>query len=249
VIAVAVLSAMLAAASALVTRPSPRQRLRVLIEPAACGSTSASGSCDGSAESPTAPHGRPGMLRVAAAAGVVLAGVVVVGGVLGAILGGAGGLVVARLRGPAAGPQIAPGDVPVVVDLLAGCLAGGTGMADALDAAAVAGCEGLAVACRSVAGALRAGTPPTQAWQPWLADPWLAPVARTAVRTAATGAAAAEDLRRTSARLRAQRIAEAQHRIRRASVWLVVPVGLCFLPAFVVLAVVPLVVGLLPSLR
>jgi tight adherence protein B len=37
--------------------------------------------------------------------------------------------------------------------------------------------------------------------------------------------------------------------VRRASVWLVVPLGLCFLPAFVLLAVVPLVIGLVPALR
>jgi hypothetical protein len=49
--------------------------------------------------------------------------------------------------------------------------------------------------------------------------------------------------------LRAQRRAAAQHRVRQASVWLVVPLGLCFLPAFILVAVVPLVVGLLPSLR
>jgi Flp pilus assembly protein TadB len=145
--------------------------------------------------------------------------------------------------------SVNPDDVPVVVDLVAGCLAAGAAMPDALDAAAVAAGDVLRQTCRVVAAALRSGVPPDEAWEAWLGDPALAAVARTAVRTSHTGAAAAEDLRRTSARLRARRRAAAQHRVRSASVWLVVPLGLCFLPAFVLVAVVPLVIGLLPTLR
>jgi Flp pilus assembly protein TadB len=142
-----------------------------------------------------------------------------------------------------------PDEIAVVIDLVAGCLAGGTGLPDALDAAALAAGERLGASCHEVAVALRSGVPVDEAWQVWAADPWLAPVARTAVRTAASGAAAAAELRRSSARLRARRRSAAQHRVRAASVWLVVPLGLCFLPAFVLVAVVPLVVGLVPSLH
>jgi Flp pilus assembly protein TadB len=153
------------------------------------------------------------------------------------------------VRPPIAVTRVDPDDVAVVVDLVAGCLAAGASLPDALDAAAVAAGETMRADCHAVAAALRSGVPPDEAWRAWLTDPWLAPVARTAVRTSQTGAAAAEDLRRTATRLRAKRRAAAQHRVRRASVWLVVPLGLCFLPAFVLVAVVPLVVGLVPSLR
>jgi pilus assembly protein TadC len=187
--------------------------------------------------------------RVVAAAGIVVAGTVMVGGAAGVVVGVVGAAVAVRIRPRVTLPRVDPDEVPVVVDLLAGCLAAGAGMPAALDAAAVAGGDVLRDGCHQVAAALRMGIPATEAWAGWLADPWLAPVARTAERTAQSGAAVAEDLRRTSARLRARRRTAAQHRVRQASVWLVVPLGLCFLPAFVLVAVVPLVVGLLPSLR
>jgi Flp pilus assembly protein TadB len=187
--------------------------------------------------------------RVAVVAAVATAGVVAIGGPLGLALGLGGATVVAVVRPKPAVPGVNADEVPVVVDLIAGCLAAGALLPDALDAAAVAGDDVMRSACRAVATALRSGAPPEEAWRGWLADPWLAPVARTAVRTTQTGAAAAADLNRTASRLRARRRAAAQQRLRQAAVWLVVPLGLCFLPAFVLLAVVPLVVGLVPSLR
>jgi pilus assembly protein TadC len=183
------------------------------------------------------------------AAIVLVAGVVAVGGPIGVVLGVIGAGVAALVRSREGEPQVDADDVPVVVDLIAGCLAAGATLPDALDAAARVADHVMGSACRSVAAALRSGTPPEEAWQIWLADPWLAPVARTAARTTATGAAASADLRRTSTRLRARRRAAAQHRVRQASVWLVVPLGLCFLPAFILVAVVPLVIGLVPTLR
>jgi Flp pilus assembly protein TadB len=189
------------------------------------------------------------LLRLLAAAVVAAAGIVVVGGLVGIGLGCGGAAVVVLVRPRLSAPLVNPDDVPVVVDLVAGCLSAGASLPDALDAASVAAETALRDACTVVATALRSGAPPEEAWRTWLADPWLAPVARTAVRTSQTGAAAAADLSRTSTRLRARRRAAAQHRVRQASVWLVVPLGLCFLPAFVLVAVVPLVVGLVPSLR
>jgi Flp pilus assembly protein TadB len=187
--------------------------------------------------------------RLATATVMVIAGVVVIGGPLGVAVGLVAAVIVAVVRPQRAGLQPNLDDIPVVVDLVAGCLAAGASLADALDAASVAADDVTRAACCEVAAALRSGAPPEDAWRAWLDDPHLAPVARTAVRTSQTGAAAAADLSRASTRLRAQRRAAAQHRVRQASVWLVVPLGLCFLPAFVLVAVVPLVVGLLPSLR
>jgi pilus assembly protein TadC len=40
-----------------------------------------------------------------------------------------------------------------------------------------------------------------------------------------------------------------QERVARASVWVVLPLGLCFLPAFVLVGVVPIVMGLLHTLH
>jgi Flp pilus assembly protein TadB len=239
---VTVLAALVAALAAGLTgrpRPASRQRLTEALRPATAGSLDMAAT----------PEIRRSPLRFALAAAVMIAAVVTIGGPvgLGAGLIGAGVVAVARPGRPVS--QVNPDDVPVVADLVAGCLAAGASLADALDAAAIAGAEVMRDSCREVAGALRSGVPPDEAWRAWLADPWLAPIARTAVRTTQSGAAAAADLRRTSARLRTRRRAAAQHRVRQASVWLVVPLGLCFLPAFVLVAVVPLVIGLVPSLR
>jgi Flp pilus assembly protein TadB len=238
--ALAVVAAMMAAGCVGRSRPGSHQRITAVLPSAATG------SIEGSAVG--APGPRLSAVRLSGSAVVLVAGVVV-GGPLGIMLGIAGAAVVVLVRPRDAMERVNPDDVPVVVDLIAGCLAAGASLSEALDAAAVAADEVMRAECRAVAGALRAGLPPDEAWRAWLSDPWLAPVARTAVRTTQTGAAAAEDLRRTSTRLRARRRAAAQHRVRQASVWLVVPLGLCFLPAFVLVAVVPLVVGLLPSLR
>ncbi|MBV9488019.1 MAG: type II secretion system F family protein [Frankiaceae bacterium] len=139
-------------------------------------------------------------------------------------------------------------DVPVVLDLVAGCLTAGIAVSDALDVAASVAPEPIAVRCRSTAAALRAGVPPDDAWQEWRDEPVLAGVARSAMRTAMSGAALAADLRRTASRIRARRRAALQRRVRRSSVWLVIPLGVCFLPAFVLVAVVPVVIGLVPAL-
>jgi pilus assembly protein TadC len=234
-----VVLAMVAAGGVLRPRPRPQRRVTALL---------------GRAATEPNPSSRPAWrsgsaVRVAAAAVAFVAAVVVIGGVVGIGLGLGAAAVVATIRPSPSAAGVVPDDVPVVVDLIAGCLAAGATMSQALDAAAMAADGQLRAACIRVATALRAGSPPDEAWQLWLADPRLAPVARTVLRTAETGAAAAAELLRTSSRLRAVRRSVTQHRVRQAAVWLVVPLGLCFLPAFVLVAVIPIVIGLVPSLR
>lgn len=144
---------------------------------------------------------------------------------------------------------VPPDEVALVIDLVAGCLDAGATLPQAIDAAGIASRGLLRERCVTVASAMRAGATGAEAWQDWFADPSLAGFARTAARTSLSGAAAAADLRRAATRLRAQRRARAQQRVHQASVWLVVPLGLCFLPAFVLVAVVPIVLGLFPALH
>jgi hypothetical protein len=59
----------------------------------------------------------------------------------------------------------------------------------------------------------------------------------------------AGDLRRFAGELRRSDTAERRGRAQRAAVWVVLPLGLCFLPAFLLLTVPPVVVALLPGLR
>jgi pilus assembly protein TadC len=184
-------------------------------------------------------------LRWALAAGTALAGWLGIGGVIGMVLGfgaGAGIIVTARLAGRT--PTASPDAVPVVVELMAGCLAAGLTMPDSLVAASVAGDPVTARACLAAADALRRGAPADEAWHSWMSDPWLATVARSTARTTQSGASVADELRRVATRLRSRRHARIQQRVQQASIWAVIPLGLFFLPAFVLLAVVPVVVGL-----
>lgn len=167
-----------------------------------------------------------------------------IGGLFGWLVGLGTALGVLLTSRPPAPPVAVAEDVPVVVELLAGCLAAGLAMPEALDAASVAGDPVTRDACLAAAAALRRGAPAVEAWEAWYADPWLEPVARTTARTTQSGAAAADDLRRVAARLRARRHSRIQQRVQQASVLSVIPLGLLFLPAFVLVAVVPMVIGL-----
>ena len=64
---------------------------------------------------------------------------------------------------------------------------------------------------------------------------------------ALTGAPSAALLYAQAARLRRERNRAAEQRAAALGVKLVVPLGLCSLPAFVCLGVVPVLLGLLPS--
>ena len=149
-------------------------------------------------------------------------------------------VVVGRRRPPPADRL----DVPLLADLLAACLAAGASNGYALRAAACASAEA-AAACRPVADRLAAGVTPRDAWSSWAGRPELAPIARACVRAADSGAATTQELRRAGDRARARRRAELTRRAHRAAVWAVLPLGVCFLPAFVLVGIVPFALGLL----
>jgi pilus assembly protein TadC len=143
----------------------------------------------------------------------------------------------------------APDEVSLTADLMAACLAAGAAVPDALAAALVGAGPWLRARGEPVVAGLRSGAPASEAWSDWLRDERLAPVARTCVRTAGSGAAAAAELVRVAARMRSVRRTQSQQRVARAAVWIVLPLGGCFLPAFVAVGVVPLVISLLERLQ
>jgi pilus assembly protein TadC len=97
---------------------------------------------------------------------------------------------------------------------------------------------------RRVAGLLALGADPTAAWAGARSTPELAAFARAAGRSAGTGAALARSARTEGTRLRAALTDAAEARAQRAAVLITAPLGLCFLPAFLVLGIVPVVLGL-----
>jgi pilus assembly protein TadC len=186
---------------------------------------------------------RPG---VAVLGALAVAGVLVAGSSLWLPGLAAGGALLAAVRRSRRGTG--DGDVALLVDLLASCLAAGAPTADAVAATATA-LPGTRAQQLSVVGArLRAGDQPSEAWAAWLGDPVVAPVARACARGASSGAAVADELGRAAARIRAGRAAATQRRVAAAGVWVVLPLGLCFLPAFVLVGVVPIAVGLVEQM-
>lgn len=134
--------------------------------------------------------------------------------------------------------------LPLLLDLVAAALRAGQPVASALELAAPAGQRGVQSILGQVAGLLRLGADPDQAWLLATTDPRLAPVARAAARSASSGARLALGFEQLATELRAEARAAAEARAQRAGVWAVAPLGLCFLPAFICLGVVPTVVGI-----
>jgi pilus assembly protein TadC len=138
-------------------------------------------------------------------------------------------------------------DLPLALDLLAACLTGGALPADAAQAvaAAVGGpCGGRLAA---VSAALAVGTAPAAAWRALAGDSEddpLAPAARALARAAEGGAPVAAVVSRLAADARAEARSRGEQAARRVGVHAVAPLGLCFLPAFVLLGIVPVVAGL-----
>jgi pilus assembly protein TadC len=141
--------------------------------------------------------------------------------------------------------------VPLLADLVAACVSAGATIDAALDAATAATDGPLADDVRTASNTARLGVPARAAWAPLLAPERPAPVralARAVVRSAESGAAPAALLRTVADDARAAARTAGEVAARRAAVAAVLPLGLCFLPAFVLLGIVPLVAGLFASI-
>ncbi|RZU34281.1 type II secretion system F family protein [Blastococcus saxobsidens] len=133
-------------------------------------------------------------------------------------------------------------ELPVACELIAGCLAAGLPVTAALAAVGGAAPDPLGAQLRRIAALSRLGAEDRQAWADVPAP--LAALGRVLVRAGESGAAAVPALRALAQELRSSARSEAQAAVQRAGVWVLAPLGLCFLPAFVCLGVVPLVLGI-----
>lgn len=95
-----------------------------------------------------------------------------------------------------------------------------------------------------VAAALELGSEPAAAWAEWIGDPTYGPLGRALLVTGESGSSVAGRLDSVSKRLRTEAAQAALARSQRVGVALMAPLGLCFLPAFVCLGVVPVIVGI-----
>lgn len=230
-------------ALALLTVPPPRSgraRLALLVPARA----HAPGEPDGTSPARWLPA------LAGLAAGLLTA--TLIGGWAGIILAGLCAVLVAwgcRRLVAVAGRPAAPDPLSMAAawDLMAACLHAGLPVADSVRAVAErlpgpAGGE-----LRSVADRLALGAAPHVAWEVPEGSP-LHRVARAARRSAHSGAALAEVAVAASTDVRATARELAAARGQRAAVLITGPLGLCFLPAFLVLGVAPVVIGLASGL-
>ena len=98
------------------------------------------------------------------------------------------------------------------------------------------------------ASRLRLGADPEKTWRTLVDDPALAPLGRALARAQATGAPVATTVERLADDLTRNARAEVEDRARAVGVKAAVPLGICLLPAFLLLGVVPVVGGLLSNL-
>ena len=139
-------------------------------------------------------------------------------------------------------------DLPALVHLLASALETGADLPGALRLVCDALPGAAAEALEGVPSRLELGLDAEAAWKPVLERRGLAPLARSLVRAARSGSAVGPEIDRLARDLHEQSRNAVEERARTVGVRAAVPLGLCLLPSFVVLGVVPVAAGLLRSL-
>lgn len=139
-------------------------------------------------------------------------------------------------------------ELPHLVDLFAATLRSGAAPG-----------AGLAVVCAALPGAaadrlgtvsarLALGIDPVQVWESLAEDPDLAPLGRTLARAQATGASVVRSVEHLADELAGRARGDVEERARAVGVKAALPLGLCLLPAFILVGIVPVVAGLLGTL-
>jgi Flp pilus assembly protein TadB len=141
-------------------------------------------------------------------------------------------------------PTVAARQLPMAADLIAACIAAGASPVSAAQAVgeALAGPVGERLA--RGAAEVRLGAEPAEAWRQLASLPGAGALARLLERADESGVPAAVPVGRLATEARAEWGRAATARARRAGVMVTAPVGLCFLPAFIAVGVLPVVIGL-----
>jgi pilus assembly protein TadC len=231
----AVAALLLVAAGGSVGRPA--RRLRLLTRQSSAGERAR-------------PSWWPDRIRLGAAlAGV--AALVLVGGWPGLLIGVLTGVAADRLL-----RRIEPravrerrlrevADLPLAADLLAAALRAGAPVDRSVLAVAEALGGPLADRLARVGRTVELGGTAAEAWVHLHSVSGAERLATAAIRSSDSGAALAGALTRLADDLRSDRATAAEAAARRAGVLIVLPLGLCFLPAFILAGLVPVIVAVL----
>ncbi|MBB0247323.1 hypothetical protein FNQ90_25180 [Streptomyces alkaliphilus] len=138
--------------------------------------------------------------------------------------------------------------LPEAAGLLAACLAAGASPMAAAAAVGAALDGPLATALRRAAAELSLGGDPDRVWPRLGEIPDAARLARALRLADLSGAPVVRTVALLASEHRAREGRAARARVHRAGVLLTLPLGLCFLPAFLLIGVAPVVVGLARTL-
>lgn len=139
-------------------------------------------------------------------------------------------------------------ELPHLIGLLAAGLKSGAAPPAALEAA----CRALPGPAADLMADLRPrlvwGADPAEVWSDLADDPVLGALGRTLTRAHETGASVAEGIESLAGNLAAEARAAVEDRARAVGVRAALPLGVCLLPAFLLLGIVPSVAGLVSQL-
>lgn len=195
------------------------------------------------------PVSRDRPLRLLAAIAVCVATAVLVGHVAGLLLAPLAGAASWRWMGTLQ-PRTErrrrdalTRELPLVVDLMAACLAVGASPEAALTRVASAARPPMREELAALVTRLRLGADPSTVWEELGRHAELGPLGRSLARAVRTGASVADAMTRLAEDLRRTARTEMEGRARAVAVKAAAPLGLCLLPAFVLVGVVPLLAG------
>ncbi|MCD6639879.1 MAG: type II secretion system F family protein, partial [Nocardioides sp.] len=92
------------------------------------------------------------------------------------------------------------------------------------------------------------GATPRGAWAAVAGDDVLAPLGRALLRSHRTGASVVQAVEQLADELEGEQHASAEDRARRVGVLAAVPLGVCLLPAFLLIGIVPTVASMLAAI-
>lgn len=192
--------------------------------------------------------------RLVWAAGGGLAGATFFGGEIGPLAGLGAALavwiVIGRSEPPAAIKRriLVRRELPQLVALMDSGVRSGLPTAEALSLACAALPGPAAETLRLLPDRIQLGIDPVEVWSSLLDDPALAPLGRALRTSHETGTAIGPTLRQLADELADRAQAEAEQAAHSVGVRAALPLGLCLLPSFILLGIVPLVAGLIGSL-
>lgn len=183
-----------------------------------------------------------------------IAGAVFVGGSVGVVAGAGAGVGTWLFIGRAEPPEArrlresVRRDLPHVVSLFATALSSGAAPCDAVVMVCAALPGAAADRLSGVAARLSLGVDPVQVWESLGDDRELARLGRTMARAQATGSPVVGSVERLAEELARSARSEVEERARAVGVKAALPLGLCLLPAFILVGIVPVVAGLFSTL-